>query len=55
MITITGATGALNGATRWYKPGGGRAPSAIGESFAALFLDGLRNGKSPAQKIRRIQ
>jgi AcrR family transcriptional regulator len=38
--------GALNGATRWYKPGGGRTPSSIGESFADLFLDGLRaNGK----------
>jgi AcrR family transcriptional regulator len=34
--------GALNGATRWYRPGGGRAPASIGASFAALFLDGLR-------------
>lgn len=47
--------GALNGATRWYRPGGGRAPEAIGESFAGLFLDGLRNGTSQPHDDRRTQ
>jgi AcrR family transcriptional regulator len=50
--------GALNGATRWYKPGGARTPAAIGESFAALFLDGLRltkTEKTDQKTIRRIQ
>jgi AcrR family transcriptional regulator len=43
--------GALNGATKWYRPGGGRTPAAIGESFAALFLDGLRaRGAAPANR-----
>jgi AcrR family transcriptional regulator len=34
--------GALNGATKWYRPGGGQSPTEIGENFASLFLDGLR-------------
>jgi AcrR family transcriptional regulator len=33
--------GALNGATRWYRPDGGQSPTEIGASFASLFLDGL--------------
>ena len=47
--------GALNGAPRWYRPGGGRAPKAIGEHFASLFLDGLRNQNSQSHTIRRAQ
>lgn len=47
--------GALNGAPRWYRPGGGRAPGAIGEHFASLFLDGLRNQNSQPHTIRRTQ
>jgi len=54
-MTTLALLGALNGATRWYRPGGGRAPSAIGESFAALFLDGLRHAEAQDKTLRRIQ
>lgn len=37
--------GALNASTRWYRPGGQLSPEAIGEQFAALFLDGLRHAR----------
>lgn len=47
--------GALNGATRWYKPGGGRTPADIGESFASLFLDGLRSPEARSQTPRRTR
>jgi AcrR family transcriptional regulator len=47
--------GALNGATKWYRPGGGQSPAEIGESFATLFLDGLRSPRiapSPSMETR---
>ena len=47
--------GALNSATRWYRPGGGRAPAAIGESFAGLFHDGRRGAEPATQQLRRIK
>ena len=47
--------GALNSATRWYRPGGGRAAAAIGESFAGLFLDGMRGAEPATQQLRRIK
>jgi len=55
--------GALNGATKWYRPGGGQLPAEIGERFAELFLNGLRRPKTtpssgshdsrPAERSRR--
>jgi AcrR family transcriptional regulator len=45
--------GALNAAPRWYRPGGPRSAEAIGEQFAALFLDGLRDHTSKSQTPRR--
>ncbi|MBK6314486.1 MAG: hypothetical protein IPF53_09275 [Blastocatellia bacterium] len=47
--------GALNASTRWYKPGGERSPQAIGEHFAALFLDGLRLPEPATSNLRRIR
>jgi AcrR family transcriptional regulator len=47
--------GALNASTRWYKPGGERSPHAIGEHFAALFLDGLRIAAPASPNLRRIR
>ncbi len=46
--------GALNGATRWYRPAGRMAPAGIGEAFADLFLDGLR-GVDARLALRRVQ
>lgn len=51
MVTLA-LLGSLNGATRWYRPGGGRTSTAIGESFASLFLDGLRHIDAPASATR---
>jgi AcrR family transcriptional regulator len=47
--------GALNGATRWYRPSGNLAPAAIGERFADLFLDGLRGKASRSRNLRRVK
>jgi AcrR family transcriptional regulator len=47
--------GALNGATRWYRPGGRLAPARIGESFADMFLDGLRGGEPRPETLRRVK
>ena len=47
--------GALNGATRWYRPEGKLTPSGIGEAFADLFLDGLRGDAPRSKPLRRIK
>jgi len=47
--------GALNGATRWYRPEGSLAPASIGEAFADLFLDGLRGDAPRPKPLRRIK
>jgi TetR/AcrR family transcriptional regulator, cholesterol catabolism regulator len=47
--------GALNGATRWYRPSGNLAPAAIGAAFADLFLDGLRCSGLQPQQLRRVK
>ena len=47
--------GALNGATRWYRPSGQMAPTGIGESFADLFLDGLRGTDPRPPSKERVQ
>lgn len=47
--------GALNGATRWYRPEGRLAPSEIGEAFADLFLDGLRGAEPRPRQLRRVK
>jgi AcrR family transcriptional regulator len=54
-IATLALLGALNSATRWYRPGGGRAAGSIGESFAGLFLDGMRGAEPAAQQLRRIK
>jgi AcrR family transcriptional regulator len=43
--------GALNGATRWYRPAGARNPRSIGEHFADLFLDGLRGRNGHKEEL----
>ena len=47
--------GALNSATRWYRPGGRLAPSEIGENFAGLLLDGLRGAEPQSKQLRRVK
>jgi AcrR family transcriptional regulator len=41
-----GILSALNGIAQWYRPHGPLAPDAIAESFADLFLSGLRAARA---------
>ncbi len=42
-----GILSALNGIAQWYRPHGPLAPDAIAQSFADLFLTGLRAARDP--------
>lgn len=41
-LTSFAILGAINWIGRWFRPGGGAAPEAIGRHFADLFLSALR-------------
>jgi len=41
-LTSFAVFGAINWVGRWYRPGAGADPETIGDTFADLFLDGLK-------------
>ena len=41
-LTAFAIVGAINWIGRWYRPGGGSTPEAIGAHFADLFLGALK-------------
>ncbi len=48
-LTAFAIVGAINWIGRWYRPGGGATPEALGAHFADLFLSALR----AAPELRR--
>ena len=45
-LTVRGMMGVMNWTLTWYRPGGALTTDQIADSFAGLFLDGLRSGRA---------